>query len=391
MLKKFIITFTCLIELKEKLISEKNKRMKLGVDARMMYGAWQYRGIGKYTKSIISFLPKNNVVAFLPKNQTLDDHRCVSEGNGFFPWWENAILPKLAKREHITHLLCPSITSPLSNITNIKKIVVIYDLIFMQAFRDLPPSHSIYNNLGRLYRRYSVPKAYSSADLLISISEYSRSELNERFNIPKEKIHVIPCSISNDWFVSQPVNKSENTPYLLAVSGDAPSKNLPGLLKAFSIAVKDTNLKDFKLRIVGVNSSSKKYFLKIIKGLGIENQVILEDFVSKEQLQKLYREAWASLTLSLYEGFGIPIIEAMASGTPVVCSNTTSLPEVAGNAAIFANPRDIQSMVSAILKVITISSEDYLKMSIAGISQANLFNETIVAQKIKSYWSKVLF
>ena len=98
--------------------------MKLGVDARMMYGAWQHRGIGRYTNSILEQLPPSNITAFLPKNQVLDTYKTVSEGKTFFAWWEQKVLPQLAERAKIDYLLCPSITSPIQNIANTKKLLL---------------------------------------------------------------------------------------------------------------------------------------------------------------------------------------------------------------------------------------------------------------------------
>jgi glycosyltransferase involved in cell wall biosynthesis len=355
----------------------------------MMYGAWQHRGIGRYTASILAPLPKEAVIALLPHGQSLDTYRCISAGNSFFPWWEQKILPSLAKKADLTYLLCPSITSPVTKISKVKKIVVIYDLIFMQSFKDLPVSHSLYNNLGRLYRRFTAPKAYSSADILISISEYSKNELHERFGISKDRVHVIPCSITHDWFVEKPVPAQHREPYLLTVTGDGPSKNLSGLLEAYAKSVNNHGITNFKLRIVGVAQSSQSFFINKAKSLGIEDQIVFEKFISNEGLQNLYRKAWASISLSLYEGFGIPIVEAMASGTPVVCSNTTSLPEVAGDVAIFANPRDIDSMSGSILKIIRASPEERDKIALSGMMRSKIFSEEVVSQKIKDFWSKL--
>jgi glycosyltransferase involved in cell wall biosynthesis len=361
--------------------------MKLGVDARMMYGAWKHRGIGRYTSSILAPLANEDVVVFLPGNQSIDTYKNISVGNSFFAWWEQVVLPKLAKRENLSYLLCPSITSPITQVPNTKKIVVIYDLIFMQSFSDLPPSHSLYNNLGRLYRRFTAPKAYRSADVLIAISEYSRTELHERFGIPIERVHVIHCSITNDWFIKTAIPANKRQRYLLTVSGDSPSKNLPRLLEAFANLSKRNLLQDFKLRIVGVAAKSQGFLLNKASNLGIAEHVVFEKFVSNEGLQTLYREAWASLSLSLYEGFGIPIVEAMASGTPIVSSNTTSLPEVAGDVAIYADPREVDQIASAILKIIEASAEERDRMSTAGMNRATMFSEGVISEKIAEFWS----
>lgn len=363
--------------------------MKLGVDARMMHGAWQHRGIGRYTISILEQLPVSDIVAFLPADQTIQHYKTISKGKSFFAWWEQRVLPQMAGNEKVDYLLCPSITSPIQRIAHTKKIVVIYDLIFMQPFSKLPPSHSLYNNLGRLYRRIMAPKGYKTADLLISISEYSRDELCERFGILKEKVHVIPCSIPNDWWIEEPILAEEREKYLLTVSGDSPSKNLPMLLEAFSKIIVHDEYKDFKLKIVGVAKKSRGHFLNIVDNLKLQQNVIFEDFLNNTELQQAYRKAWASLTLSLYEGFGIPIVEAMSSGTPVICSNTTSMPEVGGGAAIYADPRNIDSMVNALTEIMKASSERRDEIASDGLMWSKKFSEEAVSKSINNFWSKL--
>jgi glycosyltransferase involved in cell wall biosynthesis len=364
--------------------------MILGFDARMLFGKWRHRGIGGYILSLLKPLDKKTVLSFVPKTQQNDDFACVNKGISFFPIWEQLLLPIYIYKNRVLYFLYPSITAPIFNLKKVKKIFVVYDLIFLIPFNKLPPSKSIYNNLGRIYRRLIFPHIINSSNYIVSISEYTKSELNQKFNIPLENIHVIPCSITNDWFVKDIIPLESRDKYFISVTGDAPSKNLDNLLLSFNLLKKENKINDFKLRLVGINKISRSKIEKKIKLLDLESIVVIENFLDKTELQYLYRNAWASLTLSLYEGFGVPVIESMASGTPVVCSNTTSLPEVAGGCAILIDPNSINEIKDSIIKIMNLNNYERTKMSLSGFNNANIYNEINVSKIISNFWEQII-
>jgi glycosyltransferase involved in cell wall biosynthesis len=363
--------------------------MKLGLDARMLVGKWKHRGIGTYILSILNSNDKNEILGLVPKNQFIDTYKYESKGFSFFPFWEQILLPFFIKKGNFSHFLFPSITSPLLKIKSLKKILVIYDLIYMIPFSELPPSKSFYNNFGRIYRRFIVPLSLKSTDYIITISDFSKFELYNIFNVPLKNITVIPCSISNDWFVNDIIPASIRKKYFITVTGDAPSKNLMNIILTFHKLKIDNVLNGFQLLIVGLNNKSKIKFQKILISMDLQNDIILKDFVHKNELQKLYRESWASLTLSLYEGFGIPIVEAMASGTPVVCSNTTSLPEVAGGCAILTNPRSIDDIANSIIKIMNETNDNRDIISANGFHHSLKYKESNVKYVIDKFWEEI--
>jgi glycosyltransferase involved in cell wall biosynthesis len=363
--------------------------MKLGFDARMLFGKWRHRGIGGYIKSLLKPLDQNNIISFVPKSQKIEDYKCNNIGISFFPIWEQFLLPFYIYKNNLSYFLFPSITAPVFNFKKVKKIFVVYDLIFLIPFNKLLPSKSIYNNLGRIYRRFIFPFSLNSSNYIITISKYTKSELNKKFSIPLQNIYVIPCSITNDWFVTDLIPSINRKKYFISVTGDAPSKNLYNLLLCFSSLKKDNLLRNFKLRLVGIHKNSKSRIQKMINLLDIENDVIIEDFLSKSNLQDLYRNAWASLTISLFEGFGVPVIESMASGTPVVCSNTTSLPEVAGGCAFLVDPSSINEIREAIVHIMNLDDETRSKISLNGYNNAKIYSESNVSKIIHEFWNQV--
>jgi glycosyltransferase involved in cell wall biosynthesis len=360
--------------------------MRLAVDARLMAG--HPRGMGQYSRVLVEPV-QHQLTALLPRSQTVQEWPCYSKGSGFFPWWEQRVLPRMAQQCDATHLLCPNNTGPIARIHGIKTILVVHDLIFLQPFSELPASRSLYQNLGRIYRRFVVPAVIKNADLLITVSEYTREALCEYFCMDPQRIHVIPNSVGNAWFVSHPLDDSLRKPYLLSVTGEAPSKNLSALLKAFAEMRANGFGRELSLRIVGIKPAFHSGYLEEAEQLRLVGAVRLESFISEDELRRMYREAWAFVLPSLFEGFGIPLIEAMASGTPVVCSDTTSLPEVVGDAAILFNPRYIDDMAAKLARIVADRTVRAIGIQ-KGLKRAEMFRQEAIMQKITDFWSQII-
>lgn len=356
--------------------------MRLVTDARLMVG--QHRGMGHFARALVEPVG-DRMIALLPRGQHTRDWASVSQGAGFFPWWEQRVLPALAARHAATHLLCPYNTAPLGAMPGIRRIVVIHDLIFLRPFGELPPSPSAYQNLGRVYRRWVGPRAARAADTIVTVSEFSRGELCERFGLPPDRVHVLPNSVEDTWFVSAPMPDAERHPYLLTVSGEAPSKNLAALLRAFAHLRRDRPDLDLTLRVAGVGAAHQGRFASLSTRLGIGDRVRFETFMDVDALRRLYREAWAFALPSLHEGFGIPVLEAMASGTPVACGAIGALPEVAGNTAWYFDPGDHLGMASVLASAIG-DSEMRMNQARRGLARAALFRRDRLRPRIESFW-----
>lgn len=357
--------------------------MKLGIDIRWMVN--NHRGMGRFAEFLIKPV-EDKITAFAPNNIDSSNYNVVKKGNSFFPWWEQCILPFLSKKEQIDYIIFPYNTGPIIGCGKAKEIVVIHDLIFMRSKNELPLSMSLYQTLGRYYRRFVVPKVAKNSDVIITVSEYTKSELVEKLNIPESKIKVIPNSISNKWFGAY-TGPSERKPYLFTVAGEAPSKNVPKLIEAFSLAKRhlDNNV---TLRIAGIKSAHHSEFIEIAKKFKIESDVEFLGFISDRELQVQYREARAFIFASLFEGFGIPLLEAMASGTPVCCSNSTSLPEVVGDASLLFDPCDVNAISKSIIDILTeevLISENRVSKAYLRASE---FSESAVNRQIKDFWRK---
>jgi glycosyltransferase involved in cell wall biosynthesis len=358
--------------------------MNFAVDARWMVG--QFRGMGRYAHALLEPLA-TDIVALLPRHSPNSNYVEIREGNSFFPYWEQSVLPRLCEKNKVKRLLCPYNTAPLKLPSHTELTLVVHDLIYLEPWSRLPPSVSMYQTMGRIYRRTIVPRAIERAQKLLTVSHYTRQKMVELFDLSLEDIEVIPNSLESDWYVDAPMPREQRKPYLLAVAGEAPSKNLPRLIQAFA------NFRDMlgldgrtvTLRVVGIKQQHHAHFQRIASEFGVQQAVNFESFLDAPALRTLYREAWLFTMPSLYEGFGIPVLEAMASGTPVVCSNTTSLPEVVGDSGWMFDPRSVEDMTTT-LRSAWLDNTELDSRAQLGIAQAARYSRSAVAHQIASFW-----
>ena len=223
--------------------------MKLALDARLLLPPC--RGMGQFTANLISPL-RQQVQALLPAGAELPNLTCSASGCSFYPLWEQFTLPRLTRDSGATHLLCPGNTAPIHLPRSTRLIQVVHDLIYLEPLSRLPLSVSPHQNLGRLYRRLVVPRALHRADRLVTVSLYTKRQICDRFGVPEARVVVIPNSLEDSWFWGQVLPDSQREPYLLTVAGEAPSKNLSGLIHAFATLHSQPRHAGLRLVIAGV-------------------------------------------------------------------------------------------------------------------------------------------
>ncbi|HIF8759060.1 TPA: glycosyltransferase family 4 protein [Legionella pneumophila] len=358
--------------------------MDLAIDGRYLVG--QRRGMGKYALSLVEPV-KTKIKALLPAGYPDTKLQSIHYGSGFYPYWEQIALKNMCKKWKINYLICPYNTAPIHLPQNTKLILVVHDLIYLESLHRLPLSVSVYQNLGRLYRRIVVPKVIKQAHRLITVSNFTREQIQQQFEIPKQKIIVIPNSIDDEWLVDSPLQDDKRDSYILCVSGESPNKNLPRLLRAFA-KLKELIPKDAthpKLRIVGIKPNHHQYFVDIANSLMINKWIQFESYLCGTELKQLYRRARLFVLPSLFEGFGIPLLEAMASGTPIVCSNTTSLPEVIGNSGWTFNPED-ESDMALVLCSAWQNTEQRREYALEGLKRVQSYRYSSLHSLIRNFW-----
>jgi glycosyltransferase involved in cell wall biosynthesis len=195
-----------------------------------------------------------------------------------------------------------------------------------------------------------------------------------QFNIPRKRVSVVP-EACDEKFSTDGDSVKENRllkerlgikrDFILYTAATRPHKNVSGLLKAFSRARNRFGIEQM-LVIAGPLGSEHAHLLELTKNLDLNEHVIFTGYVSDGMLPALYRSASLSVYPSFYEGFGLPVLESMASGTPVVASNTTSLPEVVGDAGILVSPYNFEEMATAMYKVL---SDDAYRFDLVALGE----------------------
>jgi glycosyltransferase involved in cell wall biosynthesis len=202
-----------------------------------------------------------------------------------------------------------------------------------------------------------MPRFLRAADAVIAVSECTKRDAIRFYRIPEEKITVIYEGVNPRFRPASPeaiaaVRARYGLPerFILYVGTIEPRKNLTTLLEAFHHLLATY---DLRLVIVGKKGWLYERFFRRLRELGLENRVLFTGYVPDEDLPAIYSAADLFVFPSLYEGFGLPVLEAMACGTPVICSNTSSLPEVAGDAALLVDPTDARALTGAMEQVLT--------------------------------------
>ena len=280
----------------------------------------------------------------------------------------------------IKHFTTQQMASLLSFRKDLHPVLITVHDIIPYMMRDDPEQTDYRRFIDRWVDNLAV-KNLHLADRIITVSNYTRLMLIEKLNIAPEKIQAIlhgidleafkPVAVSDEFRATYHIDPL--CQYVLYVGSELPRKNLGRLLEAFAI-VKRNNP---NARLIKIGSpSQRRYFQKLkeqIRKLNLQDEVIILDHVSRSDLISFYNLANVFVFPSLYEGFGIPPLEAMACGTPVICSNSTSLPEVVGDAAISIDPLNITSWADAISEILS-NEELRHNLRVKSQTRANQFS-----------------
>ncbi|MFD3158296.1 glycosyltransferase family 4 protein [Haloimpatiens sp. FM7330] len=370
--------------------------MKIAIDAR---GATWYSGtgIGTYTENLIKELihidNKNYYhIYWSGRNYNIlekENTKILMTSKKHKRFFQCNYFPSNIEKEQIDLYHVPQNGIGLAENITCKKVATIHDLI----------PYIMPETVGKSYLikfLKQMPYIIENCDGLLTVSEYSKKDILKFFPIDPNKIFVTPLAANKRY---KPLDKERckfvirkhyniNKPFILYLGGFSNRKNVKSLIEAFSKIYNKLN-EEYLLVILGSYRSEGKPLLKLCDKLNINSNVCFTGFVPDKFLPVFYNACDVFVYPSLYEGFGLPPLEAMSCGTPVITSNTTSIPEVVGDSSVLINPLNITELSNAMTNVLC---NDNLKkeLRIKGLKRCKLFSWKKTAQNTLNAYKKIV-
>lgn len=327
--------------------------MRIGIDIRK----YSDFGIGTYIRNLLRdfdgrkehewiYFASPDQCALLAKSYS---GQLVPNRSGKYSFGELLSMSRLANSADCQVFHSPHYTFPYG--LKGRGVVTIHDLIHLRV-------HGLLSPPKRAYARFLIKHACKAADRIITVSEFTKQDILKEFRVSPDIIHVIYSGVSKAFC---PANREEDgaaalerlgirRPYILYSGALKPHKNIPLLLRAFSQVSRSH---DIDLVLTGEDLGERPELAGLTRELGIEKRIVSTGRMSEGEVVMLNQHAQVAVLPSLYEGFGLPLLEAMATATPVVAANATSIPEVVAEAGVLFDPHDANDLARALDRVLT--------------------------------------
>ncbi|AOR22569.1 glycosyltransferase family 4 protein [Clostridium taeniosporum] len=371
--------------------------MEIAIDARSST-LHQGTGIGTYTNNVISNMlslnSKDNFTLFCSgkfnKNFINDNTNIIYSSGKHSGFYEKYYIPNILKEKKVDLYHIPQNGIGLEYSNSYKKVVTIHDLIPYVMPETVGKGY-----LERFLR--DMPRIIFNSDGILTVSEYSKKDILKFFNgYPEDKIFVTPLAANSKFKI---LNKKRcknylkskfniNSEFALYIGGFSSRKNVFGLIKAYMEIYKDLK-NQCKLVLVGGLKDEGEKLLNFVKNNNLEDNIIFPGYVSDNLLPIFYNACEVFVYPSFYEGFGLPPLEAMSCGAPVISSNISSIPEVTSTDAVLINPYDEDSLKNSLIKVL---NNDNLKADLSkrGYNRSLQFTWRQTAKKTLDAYKKIL-
>lgn len=380
----------------------KNTAAHVGINGQLLSGAHSYRsaGVSGYIRQLLAHLPAAapdlHLTAFTPDVEldlpaSLDVHRSTR-------WdtrrplrriiWEQATLPLLVRQAQLDLLHGAVNINPA--LAPCPTVVTVHDLSFMRYPQAFPP-------VQRAYLQSQVRRSVRAARQVIAVSQATKQDVIELFGVPADHIDVVHNGVDASFCPApaaqvEAFRRQQRLPqrYILHLGTLEPRKNLVRLVQAFAhVKGMDSGQPPIKLVLAGGKGWDYDAIFAEVTHQGLEQEVLFPGYVADEELVWWYRAAAVFAYPSLLEGFGLPVLEAMACGAPVVTSNVSSLPEVAGDAALLVDPTSVDALAAALLRLLddtTLAAE----LRTRGLHQAARFPWSRTAAETADVYRRAL-
>ena len=361
------------------------RKNKHGMDYVVLQEIKELQQIDHVNEYYVFVKPGEDHCVESTKNVHVIELKCPS-----YPLWEQWALPKAAKKYALDILHCTSNTAPVW--CDIPLVLTLHDIIFLEP-RD-KNNKSLYQNMGWFYRRWNVPRILSKCRRIITVSNFEMENIISKLSIPRKRMAMIYNGY-NEWFkpigncdlpkvVSQELTAKS---FFFFLGNTDPKKNTERTLVAYSNYLNQSQIK----RKLLMADLAPEYLNGIIERNHIGNireHIVMPGYIVNSDLPLIFNNAFAFLYTSLRESFGIPLLEAMACGTPVITSNTSSMPEIGGTNAILVNPENCDEITTMMLRLES-DQAFYERQRQIGLERAKLFSWKKTAENLLKLYQDV--
>jgi glycosyltransferase involved in cell wall biosynthesis len=375
--------------------------MKIGIEGQRLYRQKKH-GMDMVALELIKNLQiidkKNEYVVFVKADvdntciPAAPNFKIVELGGGPYPTWEQFALPRAAKNEGCDILHCTSNTGPIWS--KVPLITILHDIIYLESVSLLKKSGTWYQKVGNMYRRWVVPPVVKRSKRVATVSNFEKERIKNFMGLG-DNLVAIYNGVGQHFrkITDESILKAAKEKYKLPdnfmffLGNTDPKKNTPNVLKAFADFNKKSKTK-YKLVMLDYEENALKAILNDIGSPETRNDIHLTGYVVNTDLPAIINQCKVFLYPSLRESFGIPILEGMACGVPVITSNTSSMPEIAGDAAAIVDPFKPEEILAAIERIL--ADEKFRnELCEKGIERAKLFSWRNMAVKYLELYEEV--
>lgn len=374
--------------------------MKIGIESQRIFRSHKH-GMDVVAVELIRQIQQldteNEFLLFAKEGS---DNRCVIETDNFsikklkgltYGDWEQLSLPRALKKYKPALIHCTANTAPLY--CPVPLVLTLHDIIFLRetSFRG-----TAYQNFGNIYRRLVVPPAMKKARMIITVSEEEKKIITEVCRVDPSRITVVHNAVHDRFRVNHKTEELElfrrslHLPanFILHLGNTAPKKNTPRFIEAY-VRYAGEKIDALPLVIADYPLHLLREQLGRLNARHLENKIHLPGYIPSASMPMLYCCATLFVYPSLLESFGLPVLEAMASGTPVITSHVPALREVAGDAAEYIDPESVSSISHAILNIL---ADDHRKNTLQtlGLQRSAAFNWRTSAQKLLEVYQSII-